>query len=147
MSRNSRIVMLQSQSSITVLSKRAQPAGSISRRASDTKVAPRLTHGSRLTMSVRVVPPIATSALRTTSSTLSTVRTGMPSLADHLVAKASRVSGRRDVQTISSKRYMCCRQRRQFSPMVPTPTRPSVCGAFGPRRLRATMAAAALRIA
>jgi hypothetical protein len=102
MSLNSRTVMLQSQSSITTLSNLAQPAGSISRRESETKVAPFLTQGSRLTMSVRVVPPIATSEPRTTSSMLASGRTGMPSLLDHLAANASRVSGRRDVQRMSS---------------------------------------------
>jgi hypothetical protein len=53
-------------------------------------------------MSVRVVQPMARSALRTTSSTLSIGRTGMPRVFDHLAANASRVSGRREVQTISS---------------------------------------------
>src|SRR4029078_474174 len=111
MSRNSRTVMLESQSSITTLSNRVQPAGSISRRASETKVAPGRTQASRLTISVRVVPPMAISALRTTSSTPASGRTGMPRSVDHLAAKASRVSGRRDVQMISSNRYT---RRREY---------------------------------
>ena len=104
MLRNSRTVMLQSQSSMTTLSNFDQPAGSISRRASETKVAPGLTQCSRLTISVDVVPPMARSERLTTSSIVSSGRTGIWSFSDHLRANASRVSGRRDVQTISSKR-------------------------------------------
>ena len=39
-------------------------------------------------LAVRVVPPMAMSARRTTSSMLSSGRTGMPSLADHFTADA-----------------------------------------------------------
>ena len=95
--------MLMSKSSTTILSIRGQPAGSSSRRASETKVAPGFSQSSRLTMSFDVVPPTAMSAPRTTSSIEATGVTGTPSAADHLSAKASRVSARREVQRISSK--------------------------------------------
>ena len=47
-------------------------------------------------------------------------------------AKAARVSGRREVQRISSNLYMVDRHRSAFVPMVPMPTRPSTFGSLGP---------------
>src|SRR5215510_4439761 len=139
--------MLNSQVSITTLSILDQPAGSSSRRASEMKVHPGLSHCSRLTMSPEVVPPTAMSAPQTTSSTESFGMTGMPSVFDHSSANALRVSGRRDVQRTSEKLYIVARQRSEFVPMVPIPTRPSTLGFFGPTHLQATAAAAALRAA
>src|SRR3954463_16182035 len=103
--------MLNSQVSMTTLSIFDQPAGSSSRRASEMNVQPGLSHSSRLTMSPDVVPPTAISEPRTTSSIVSFGTTGMPSSADHLSAKALRVSSRLDVQRISENLYMVDRQR------------------------------------
>jgi len=98
-------------------------------------------------MSVEVVPPMPMSERRTTSSMESTGVTLMPSAADHFLANASRVCLRREVQTISSNRYMVPRQRSALTPMVPMPTSPSTLGAFGPSHLSGTIAAAVLRMA
>ncbi len=139
--------MLNSQLSITTLSSFDQPAGSSSRRASEMKVAPGFSQGSRLTMSGEVVPPTAMSAPRTTSSIVSFATTVVPSSFDHVSAKARRVSGRREVQRISSNRYMVARQRSALVPIVPMPTSPSTFGFFGPSHLQASTAAAVLRMA
>jgi len=61
---NSPCSMLKSQLSMTTLSIFDQPAGSSSRRASEMKVEPGLSQGSRLTTSLEVVPPTAISAPR-----------------------------------------------------------------------------------
>src|SRR5207244_3502485 len=102
---------------------------------------------SRLTISPDVVPPTAISAPRTTSSIESFGMTGIPSACDHSCANALRVSGRRDVQWISENLYIVDRQRSEFVPIVPIPTRPSTLGFFGPTHLQAIAAAAALRTA
>ena len=106
-----------------------------------------MSQGSRLTTSPEVVPPTAMSAPRTTSSIESFATTGMPSARDHLSANAARVSRRREVQRTSANRYIVVRQRSEFVPMVPTPTRPRIFGCFGPTHLQAMVAAAALRMA
>src|SRR5215831_9381878 len=144
---NSPCSMLKSQLSMTTLSSFDQPAGSSSRRASEMKVAPGLSQGSRLTTSLEVVPPTAISAPRTTSSIVSLGTTAIPSACDHFRANAARVSGRRDVQRISSNLYMVQRQRSEFVAIVPTPTRPRIFGCLGPIHLQARVAAAALRMA
>jgi len=144
---NSRCSMLKSQLSMTTLSIFDQPAGSSSRRASEMKVQPGLSQGSRLTTSPEVVPPTAISAPRTTSSIESLGTTAIPSACDHFRANAARVSGRREVQRISSNLYMEQRQRSAFVPIVPMPTRPRIFGRLGPIHLQARVAAAALRMA
>src|SRR5215212_12264491 len=132
--------MLNSQVSMTTLSIFDQPAGSSSRRASEMKVEPGLSHSSRLTMSPDVVPPTAMSAPRTTSSMESFGTTRAPSSFDHFSANALRVSGRREVHLISSNLYMVLRQRRELVPIVPIPTRPRIFGFFGPTHLHAIAA-------
>ena len=72
---------------------------------------------------------------------------GIPSACDHLCANAARVSGRREVQRISSNLYMVERHRSAFVPIVPTPTSPRIFGFLGPTHLQATVAAAVLRMA
>src|SRR6516225_1910266 len=116
---NSPCSMLKSQLSMTTLSIFDQPAGSSSRRASEMKVAPGPTHGSRLTTSPEVVPPTAISAPRTTSSIESLGTTAIPSACDHFRANAARVSGRREVQRISSNLYMEQRHRSAADGVAP----------------------------
>ena len=98
-------------------------------------------------MSFDVVPPTAMSAPRTASSIEARGVTGIPSAADHLPAKASRVSARREVQRISSKSYIPARHCSAVVPIVPTPTSPSTRGSGFAIHLQARQAAAAERIA
>src|ERR1044072_4472454 len=114
--------MLNSQVSITTLSIFDQPAGSSSRRASEMKVEPGLSHGSRGMHLPDVVAANTVAAPRTTASTESIGTTAIPSACDHFRANAARVSPRREVQRISSNLYMVHRQRSDFVPIVPTPT-------------------------
>ena len=125
---------------------RDQPPGSNSPRASESEHgAEASTQASRVMMSDDVVPPTAMSAPRTTSSMRSKARTGMPSFALHSAANPARVSGRRDVTRISSKRYIVNRQRIMLVPIAPMPTRPSTLAEAGPTHFSGIAAAAVER--
>lgn len=119
-STDSPLIMFAFRSSRATLSKRLQPAGSISRRAGDAQAAPRFTHSSRAAISVDVVPPMQTSAARAASPTVSTGSASMSGVSNHSRAKAARVSERREAQTILSNSRIVSRQRRALTPFAPT---------------------------